>query len=223
MKYPRWKHANRWSDLYYVHRNRWIYEVNGPPGEVGRFTAHGPDDLGEFPTRTQAKEAAEAHFQAHRNQYAEQWGIMPTEEVDSGISVPEWKQRVLDLCQDKGGGVSFAEIARLPGAKGVHVVRAGDRENVIYWCDLQKALTKAIEELVAADQIIARGTSALVYLIDGCVLSFPLAKQKRSYRTLHWQPVTFSFPELEKCRRRAEKALEAAAEKIFGPAEEEAA
>jgi hypothetical protein len=63
--YPCWKKHLR-SQLYYVRRDLWLYEVHGPHGDQMTFSTHAPQryggSLGEFVTAELAKAACEENF-----------------------------------------------------------------------------------------------------------------------------------------------------------------
>jgi hypothetical protein len=48
---------------------------------------------------------------------------------------------------------------------------------------------KALDELFDGGLIFMQSGSRFSYLIDGCVLTFPIAKRLRGYSTPHWLPV----------------------------------
>jgi len=86
--------------------------------------------------------------------------------------------------------VSFAEIARLPGAKGPLAIYAGGKDcsNIVIWSGLSQAIIDEIEGLRAAGVIEFKNASLLTYAIDGQYLGLPLAKRRTHYRVPHWAP-----------------------------------
>lgn len=196
LAYPRWKRLGSRTELYYVREHSWLYEVRRcGRGAKSVFIVGGPppdNRLDDCRTLQEAKKICEDHFEAHRNQRAEEWGIQPTQEIDSGFSVEEWKSRVLDLCQK--GHVSMVEIARLPGAKGIHEFGSGSVGNVIFWHSLQEALVRGLVELIEEGRVVAKPSSQLVYFVDGLSLRLPIARPgRRSYRSLHWLPIVLNL------------------------------
>ena len=111
--------------------------------------------------------------------------------TEEQISVKEWKERVLNLCQKPG--VSMAEISRMPNAGGGGNLTSGTCQNIILWDGIQRNLADAISQLLADAQIEVRSSSPLIYLIDGASLRLPIAKQHRNYKTPHWLPVVINL------------------------------
>lgn len=103
------------------------------------------------------------------------------------------KQAIRDLLARKGGGVSFVELEEIPGF-------TGDREfgpldnNILLWQGISKAAVQALIELQDAGEIVPSSSTPLVYSIDGKMLSLPLVRQARKYKTLHWLPVVYWTP-----------------------------
>jgi hypothetical protein len=129
---------------------------------------------------------------------------MSSQDPLTEISVEEWKERVLELCNR--GGVSMSEVNDLPNAEGDDSIWLAERENVVLWCNLQKNLTKAICELLASREIEACSTSVLIYLFDGRSLKMPLAiPGKRGYKTPRWLPVALNLPK----KKQSPKAVSA--------------
>jgi hypothetical protein len=107
------------------------------------------------------------------------------------LSIEYWKAEVLQIC--KRGGVSMAEISKLPHSKGQQDLMLADRDNVILWIDLEENLIQAISQLAESEEITVRSCNVLIYAIDGCILRLPIAKPRRRYKTPHWMPVTLSL------------------------------
>lgn len=63
--------------------------------------------------------------------------------------------------------------------------------NVCLWANLSQELADAVAGLHQAGKLFFRPVSELTYLIDGCVLTLPLAKRvpKGGYQVPHWLPV----------------------------------
>jgi hypothetical protein len=101
--------------------------------------------------------------------------------------------------------VSFVELTRLLESrrietKGPCAVTIPWSSNVLLWSGMSPRFSSAIIRLVYAKRIYAHPCSnSLVYLIDGCLLTLPIAKRRREYKTLHWFPVTFcTYPPRQK-------------------------
>ncbi len=103
------------------------------------------------------------------------------------------KSAILSLVT-KRGGVSFAEVQRLPGAAGDH--NLSSERNLVYWAGLSDEACRAVLELRAEGLIYFHPCEVLVYLVDGEVLTLPVVKSptaaERGYKTLHWLPVVLN-------------------------------
>ena len=75
--------------------------------------------------------------------------------------------------------------------RGDSVLFLGGYENILLWHGLSKELCKEIEEAIASGLLVPHPTSLITYMIDGCHLNLPLAKQLRKYKEPHWLPVCF--------------------------------
>jgi hypothetical protein len=92
--------------------------------------------------------------------------------------------------------VTMVELGRLLSAHGVethgnYALCAGADPNVIFWAGMSEpflALVKALWPLTDHPP-----SSYLAYLIDGGLLSIPIAKRppKAGYTSPHWVPVCF--------------------------------
>jgi hypothetical protein len=93
-------------------------------------------------------------------------------------------------------GTSFIEIMRVVGdaGRGDQALCVKDDPNVILWAGMSSQLIEAINNLRTSGAVNMNPSSRMVYMIDGGGLRFPIAKQKRKYKTEHWHPVEFSAP-----------------------------
>jgi hypothetical protein len=96
--------------------------------------------------------------------------------------------------------VSFAELSNnIPGFSDV--VDDGDikkytalifngMSNLIIWINISDIGTWALSMLQKENVVKLRPCSALVYIVDGMTLNFPIAKRppKAGYKTEHWIP-----------------------------------
>lgn len=99
---------------------------------------------------------------------------------------------ILKMVKEKPG-TSFAELARIDGVPGDFNIKwePEDGSNIILWSGVSQAAVAAIHQLVKEKLIEIQSSSLLVYLIDGCTLSLPVAKSIRHFKRPRWLPVTF--------------------------------
>lgn len=77
---------------------------------------------------------------------------------------------------------------------------SGDREwyfndNTVIWNECSEEGIQAMTELLREGRIIMKSDHKLVYIMDGLVPRYPVAKDlDRHYKTPHWIPVTFTTP-----------------------------
>jgi hypothetical protein len=92
--------------------------------------------------------------------------------------------------------VSFAELMRewpdhfAYRGDDSRALMSPDNPNLLYWTGMSPIGAGAIDAVLARTGIELRPTQSLTYVIDGCMLSLPIAKTKHKYRTPHWQPAT---------------------------------
>ena len=86
--------------------------------------------------------------------------------------------------------LSFAELARLEGFPGDQelIFTAAGASNIVLWAGLSAEAADALKVLLEAGERHFRPTSAPVYLCDGTMLRYPLAKRTMLYKTPHWCP-----------------------------------
>ena len=94
--------------------------------------------------------------------------------------------------------VSFPELERWLADRGVNV--AGDfalepARNVILWGGVSKEFCDFFHEL-RPHLDLAPCSSLLVYVVDGKLMRFPIAKRppRNGYKEPHWLPVTLRTP-----------------------------
>lgn len=92
------------------------------------------------------------------------------------------------------GHVSFVELSKLPGFSGDRALMLVHprASNILLWDRVSRDGCDAIGELKRERLIEMRPAPVLVYLCDGKVLGYPIAKRARHYRDLRWAPVTLS-------------------------------
>jgi len=96
------------------------------------------------------------------------------------------KERIYNFVSDTGGGVSFHEIANEFGEGDSSIIL---RENVIIWSGIPFDVCDSIVDMQRTGRLVLVDTSPVIYLIDGCALNLPIAKQvDKCYKTPHWAP-----------------------------------
>ena len=102
------------------------------------------------------------------------------------------KAQILKMIEERPG-CSFAELSRIEGFRGDFRMLSDGEEtsNVVLWDGISLEATDAIRELMREGLIQMETAHFLVYLIDGCTLSLPLAKWGRHYKQRRWLPVVF--------------------------------
>lgn len=113
--------------------------------------------------------------------------------------------------EDKGNS-SFVNIERIMEQNGISTQedeKGGwfvpwdiDYENIIVWDFNNEAMAevwRAIFKCLEADNksMELQVSQPLVYLVDGKVLTLPLAKSLRHYKKPHWLPVVLSVRKVE--------------------------
>ena len=96
--------------------------------------------------------------------------------------------------------VTFAELSRrIEGFEGEGAIGPEGNPNVVYWTGMSAEASKCVSTLLREGFChlhiaeMYQTTIPLVYLIDGVMLSLPLVKANRQYKTPHWLPVVFKM------------------------------
>jgi hypothetical protein len=96
-----------------------------------------------------------------------------------------------------GGGVAFVELENAFGEiadlKGHLAIYVGDKVNLLIWAGMSQVFVDALNELRERHTTTLGPTSILTYFADGKVLTFPLAKSARDYKTEHWAPCVLNM------------------------------
>lgn len=118
----------------------------------------------------------------------------PSKRTRERRNEPITPDAIVEYVRDRGNHVTFVEMMDHFGdaAKGDLAISLPDVPNVYLWAHLSEAFVAALEE--ARPRLDIAPSIFLVYLIDGGVLSWPIAKRatKRGYKKPHWAPVTLS-------------------------------
>ena len=87
--------------------------------------------------------------------------------------------------------VTFIELCdKIDGFKGDKSLwlDAPSMSNVLLWNDISEEASIALKELTDANRIHFEPTNAITYLIDGGLVSLPVAKREMHYKETHWLP-----------------------------------
>lgn len=107
--------------------------------------------------------------------------------INNHLSNEELKTAIVDFIA-KRQGVSCVELSRAFG-EGDHVLEL--KHNLITVFGVSQEVAKALVELLSKSVIVAIPSEVLVYVVDGAIPKWPIAKSAREYKTPHWLPVTF--------------------------------
>lgn len=116
---------------------------------------------------------------------------------------------LLDACIDlivSTGGVSIVELQRLVGTKidtnGDHAISLGQYENILLWEGMSEEFSTLLQQILKDERVEAKGTTPLVYMIDGVLIKRPLAKRAHNYKDIHWYPIVFNTRLIKRGRRK---------------------
>lgn len=109
----------------------------------------------------------------------------------------QFKEAVIALIREKGGGVSFVEIAHLlapfMAVKGDRAFTWPGYNTIVLWLGMSSELVMLIQELMSEQMLKCSPTSWLVYMSDHEVLLLPLATELIPYPEPHWLPAVFDL------------------------------
>lgn len=106
--------------------------------------------------------------------------------------MPSIAEEIFDMV-GANGDASFAELSN----RWPKIFAGGNREliqegptfsNVVIWTGMTEEGVTIIKEVMALGCEYVP-TNKLVYLIDGHLLTYPIAKSVRHYKKPHWAPV----------------------------------
>ncbi len=102
------------------------------------------------------------------------------------------KDKIIDLIRTRGAGTSFVELSNLDGFHGELEMKMKD--NLVLWANVSSKFVDALNQLLLENKIKIKMAGRMIYLLDGQLMSYPIAKQFRAYKKPHWLPVVFSLP-----------------------------
>lgn len=102
------------------------------------------------------------------------------------------EERLVEFVRYKGGNVSFIEFQNeFPEIKGNE--NFGQPSfNLLFWPNVTIEFIEAIDSLIKEDKLMFSPCEPLVYVGDGIVFDFPVAKEFKRYEGLRWYPMVFS-------------------------------
>lgn len=92
--------------------------------------------------------------------------------------------------------VSFVELLHKLGqpARGTAALELNGEKfsNIVLWLNCSMEFIEAIKNLLDRKLITLNSASLLSYLIDGELLTLPIAKRERHYKKPHWAPMVLN-------------------------------
>ena len=110
-------------------------------------------------------------------------------------TVSQLENAIMEVCQSVGGtGVSFAELTRaIPGFEGDRGMINPEFYNIIFWHACSAEAIEALSNLLVSKKLIMRPTAFLIYMADGIVPNYPIARKQMQYKNVRWLPVVFDI------------------------------
>ena len=108
------------------------------------------------------------------------------------MNVEEMAAKILSIVEGYQP-TTFAELMRHigPEAEGDYRMHLGNHQNLILWSGASETFLNAMNSI--KDKLFMEPTSELLYMFDGRVLTIPIAKRKKQYKTPHWVPAQISI------------------------------
>lgn len=103
-------------------------------------------------------------------------------------SVPDIKFSIIDMLEKRGNGLTFAELAKIPGFSGeLHLEIEG--KNIIFWLHCSPEAVDAVKQLLSEKKIELLETHPMTYEADGFLSPLPLAQSwERAYSSPRFAP-----------------------------------
>lgn len=113
----------------------------------------------------------------------------------------EIERRVFDKLNDRNG-TSFVEIEEIFERNGFDYngnqlicTTVSAEHNIFFWAGWNEEAIRIFNNAHKRSNAEYIPTSHLLYVMDGKVPNFPIAKQARKYKEWHWLPVVLSAKE----------------------------
>jgi len=105
---------------------------------------------------------------------------------ESPLTITELEQKIIDFAK-KYHGVSCAEISNKFGKGNTSLTM---KQHIITAFGLSEEVGKALDSLIKKRELVEIPCNILIYLIDGQVLTIPIAKNipNNGYKKDHWLP-----------------------------------
>lgn len=110
--------------------------------------------------------------------------------------VTKFKKAICKFLKEWGPGVSFVELSKHIAGFKSKKEPGWDLQfckNLVVWVGMTEEAVEAIIQLRAEKRIILTPTIYSVYLFDGEVLKFPLAKRFMAYKKPRWVPTVLNL------------------------------
>ena len=102
-------------------------------------------------------------------------------------------EKLFKFVKHRGGNVSFVEFQNeFPEIKGGWDFILTEY-NLLLWSNVTEEFIQAIDFLIKNDKFKFAPCEELVYIGDGVILDYPIAKDFKAYATLKWFPIVFSL------------------------------
>ena len=138
------------------------------------------------------------------------YGTLPEEQVVLDNNLETAKMLILEYVRTYKG-TTFAELEDLLDSfkiikksspddpKPVIGMSHSKLNNIVLWMNRNHHLADAVEQLVSEKKLFYHSGNVLIYIMDGKSLSLPVARNRTSYKELHWLPLTLNtFPRKNK-------------------------
>lgn len=103
------------------------------------------------------------------------------------------KDKIIKKIERLGGsGVSLVELSEIEGFAGEFEWGALDK-NIVFWANISDVAVDALNELLRDKQIDLTPCNPLIYMVDGVMLTYPVAKKAMAYKSPHWCPITLQL------------------------------
>jgi hypothetical protein len=112
------------------------------------------------------------------------------------------KAMILNLLKERSEGISFAQIEDMfednnINYNGDNVVGPSRYKNMYYWINMSDEFSETIIQLKEEDKIKLSVCNVIIYMADGKIIKYPLAKQAIQYEEPHWLPVIIKMKEVK--------------------------
>jgi hypothetical protein len=112
------------------------------------------------------------------------------------------KAMILNLLKERSEGISFAQIENMfddndIDYNGDHIIGSSKYKKIYYWLNMSDDFSSAIIELRKEDNIEFSECNVIIYLADGKIIKYPLARKAIQYEEPHWLPVIIKMKEVK--------------------------